>query len=404
MHRQRLYLSLLCVALFLSACGPAGLGLAPTPEPAKIVLAVPDDYNEFYTAQVAAFTKANPKVQVEIINDRFSSTPPDVSVINWLDTYSRGGDRLAQALDLTPFMENNQAVDRGDFYPGLLDAFSRDGKLRGLPSGLDPFVMFYNQDLFDQYRVGYPQNGWTWQDFKTMAMQLRDPGKKIYAYATSQDYIDSLFFVYQHGGQLVDSAQKPQLNSREAVEAIEWYASLYQEDLAPTETKASMDFGGGGNSTAGIIQGQVAMWVGSVSDIKGQNGKGFPFRVGLVPLPRDVTSFTVSQMTGLVISAKTESPQTCWELVHFLNDHPVPWMVPARKSLANSQTFMTTLGKEPADAALAAVQGSNWISNFDFRTLNSVIEVFTTAVKSTLDGSASPDQALQAAQDQIVLK
>jgi len=39
-----------------------------------------------------------------------------------------------------------------------------------IPAGVDMLVMFYNQDLFDQYDVPYPEVGWTWGDFLDTAL------------------------------------------------------------------------------------------------------------------------------------------------------------------------------------------------------------------------------------------
>lgn len=146
------------------------------------------------------------------------------------------------------------------------------------------------------------------------------------------------------------------------------------------------------------------MWFGSTSELRGRDGQGYPFKVGIAPLPRDVTSFTVSQMTGMLISSSTKSPQTCWNLLLFLNDQPVPWMIPARKSLAASPAYISSMGKETADAALLAAQNANLISSFDIPTLTKVAGAFTSAVKDVVNGNSSASQALQAAQQQVIPK
>ena len=402
MKRLLLWIHLaICLTMLLTACGGNGLSFGPTPEPASITFAVPDEYNEFYTAKIAEFIKQEPKITVEIQNINSSTSDlPDVAVSRWSDAFDSGGDRLAQGLDLTPFLEQGKEFNRADYYPGLLDAYTRDGKLKGIPTGVNPFVILYNQDLFDKYGVPLPQTGWSWNDFKTAAMQLRDPASKIYGYASNQNYVDAMFFVYQHGGSLVNGGQTPKLDSPEAIEALEWYAKLFTSTgVAPTEEQARQDFNG--QAQEGIAQGKVAMWMSPVSVIVGPNGKGWPFRIGVAPLPRDVVAFTVAQYEGLMISSKTKSPAASWKLVKYLSDQPLPWMVPARLSLANSPAFAASMGKQQAGGALTAMQDASLISTFDFRALNTVIEAFTRATQAVVEGKATAAEALAVAQQAV---
>jgi ABC-type glycerol-3-phosphate transport system substrate-binding protein len=392
---------LICLAVLLSACGANGFSFGPTPEPASITFSIPDGYKSYYTTQLANFHLREPGITVEIqSSNSYTTNPPDVSVSRWDDSFNRGGDRLAKGLDLTPFLEQGQEFDRSDYYPGLLDAFTRDGKLKGVPTGVDPFVILYNQDLFEKYSVPLPQPGWNWNDFKTSAMQLRDPVAGIYGYASTQGYVDSMFFVYQHGGSLISGSQTPQLDSPEAIEALDWYGGLFMtSDVAPTEEQARQDFNG--EVQVGVAAGKVAMWMAPVSDIVGPNGKGWSFRIGVAPLPRDVIAFTVAQYEGLVISSQTKSPQASWKLVKYLTSQPLPWMVPARISLANSPAFAASIGKEQANGALTAMKDASLISTFDFRQLNAVIGIFTQATRAVVEGKATAAEALTVAQKSV---
>ena len=56
------------------------------------------------------------------------------------------------ALELNP----DDYVDYG-YVPGALDAFTRDGKLYGLPKNADFWVIYYNQALFEEFGVKVPE-------------------------------------------------------------------------------------------------------------------------------------------------------------------------------------------------------------------------------------------------------
>ena len=400
-HILKLWVILFCLTSLLVACNPGGGGFFPTPEPTKLVFAVPNDHRDYYTAKVAEFKKQNAEVEIELVNsDTTASTQLDIAVLRWDQIFSQGSDTLAKALDITPFLEQTKGLNRGDYYKGVLEPFTRDGKLKGLPTGVDPYVIFYNRDLFDSAGVTYPKLGWAWNDFRTTAMQLRDPIARTYGYATTMDYVDSLFFIYQHGGNLLNG-QTPQLDSPEAIEALDWYAKLYTtSNVAPTQEQARKDFNGDFN--LGIMSGKVGMWMSPVSGITGPNGKGWPFNVGIAPLPRDQIGFSVAQFEGLTISQNTKSPQTAWRFVSFLADQPLPWMVPARQSLVSSPAYATAIGKDQANAAQAAMQDASLISTFDFRSLSNVIEVFSGATRAVVEGKSTAAEALKAAQKRMV--
>ena len=88
-------------------------------------------------------------------------------------------------IPLDPFTEQNSAVDMDDFYPEALELFTDEGKVWAIPAGLDTLVMYYNQDLFDQYNVPYPEIGWTWDDFLQTSLSLRDPNAGVFGYAAT---------------------------------------------------------------------------------------------------------------------------------------------------------------------------------------------------------------------------
>ena len=65
----------------------------------------------------------------------------------------------------------------------MLAVYAVEGKTWAIPSGMNPLVVYYNQDLFDQYGVPYPENGWTWDDFLSVALAIRDPEAGVFGYA-----------------------------------------------------------------------------------------------------------------------------------------------------------------------------------------------------------------------------
>ena len=52
---------------------------------------------------------------------------------------------------LAPLDEYAQPDDLKDFFPPLLDAFKRNGKLYGLPKDFNPYVLFYSKSALQGF-------------------------------------------------------------------------------------------------------------------------------------------------------------------------------------------------------------------------------------------------------------
>ena len=91
---------------------------------------------------------------------------PDVAMVSaqWHRTLAARG----VLSELAP--EQFNELDFADFWPRLLAAYNYDGVQYGLPTDLDLQLIYYNKDLFDAAGVAYPEAGWTWDDYRAMAL------------------------------------------------------------------------------------------------------------------------------------------------------------------------------------------------------------------------------------------
>src|SRR5437016_958165 len=81
--------------------------------------------------------------------------------------------------DLRPMIADkslaNPELDFGDFAQGGLNyAVEKDGRVLSLPLNLDPWVVYYNKELFDAKNVAFPK---TFAEMMDAAAKLNDSGK-----------------------------------------------------------------------------------------------------------------------------------------------------------------------------------------------------------------------------------
>ncbi len=394
------------LAISLSGCSEE----RPTLEPATISFVHQEYEAGYYEPLVEEFMQAHPEITVELTEVRGNNlevySQADVVGVS-LFTYIQYQPQGA-FLDLTPLIEQDIDFGFSDFYPGTVDLFTSNDKIWAIPSGIDTLVLYYNKDLFDQNGFGYPTNDWNWDDQLAVAAAIRaEPD--TFGYGVPDPYLEmnSMVLIYQHGGQLFDDLDNPfgiTYNHPLNVEAMQWFQDLYYlYDVAPSPEQASRSFGYGGQSMfRGVLQGDIGMWSGNFSD---RGGVTWPvqwdnFSWGMVALPGDVTAVTSGMGTGYAISAGTQNPEAAWMWLVFLSEQIPQTLIPARRSLAESKDFQDQIGAEATATALKSIQNVTLISPDLFQFGNS-LDYFSQAIGDIIDGTASAQEALDWAQEQI---
>jgi multiple sugar transport system substrate-binding protein len=392
----------------------------PTSEPVTITFACADVDEAYYQQKIAEFNEQYPDITVELrpyeIEAEGDVTADDADVLMaWEDIlsalYTQG-----DLFDLQAMIETEQSLDLEDFYPGALALFSGQGTTWAIPAGLDVDVMYYNQDLFDQYGVAYPENGWTPDDFLNTAIALRDPAAGVYGYSTlgstaEPDYGDALFFANQRGGYIFDDPREPTRTTFDAppvIEALDWYARLYLEyDVAPTPEEARHLFQGWPSQYAfyrGVYLNKVAMWALPFSERGGTYWEGNQWLMhwGTVAMPQGAQSATFPWGDGYAISAQSPHPEACWRWIVFLSQEIPYQLIPARKSLLESAEYEELAGGDLAAVARASIERAD-LTRANPGTLARFNDVDTgglwgEAVNSVVSGESTPQEALDLAQ------
>ena len=387
----------------LSSCSG---GTTPTPGPATIAFAHSGFDAEYYEALAQEFNESYPYITIEFV----SSDAGDADV--FVDSQFGLGELREQdnVLSLDPFIEQDASFDLSAFYPGMVGLFTREGEVWAIPAGMDMLVMFYNQDLFDQYDVPYPEVGWTWDDFLDRALALRDPDAGIFGYAPTDRIVDVLSFIYQHGGRLLDDRQNPIRTTFDdplTIEALEWYAGLiHAHNVAPTQEQLyDKDLGGTGSAVVGVYLNRVGMWIGWLSERGGgrQVSETWPgewkMRWGIVPLPRDAQSATLTFVEGYFVSSQARHPDGCWQWISFLSERTPYRLMPARQSLAESAAYGQQVGSDVAAVGRASLESAVVLSP-RLVGFGGVWGIFWRALEAIISGSSTPEEAMIGAQQE----
>jgi ABC-type glycerol-3-phosphate transport system substrate-binding protein len=346
--------------LAVSACQP-GLFRQATPTTEMVQLVYQDARAEWFLPMVQdmliQFHAAHPQIQVyytpepenpeEIEKNTLelmrAGAAPDVfaGCCSWMPIWAQEG----HTLDLRPFIDEDlDAETLADWDPAHFQAHSRsNGEQYGLPGYQGGLALYYNKDIFDTYKVEYPDGSWDHDDYLE-AMKLlahdRDGDGKIDLWGSAcyitWDRIQT--HVNGWGGHLVDPQdnRKILLAEPEALAAQEWLrARIWDDHVMPSpldvENRWFDDV---------FIDGELAMVEDGSWRLKNilTNAK---FRVGVAPFPGGpARRAALASTNGYGIYRRTQHPEAAWELLKFLTGKDfgramarANFMQPARMSL-----------------------------------------------------------------------
>jgi multiple sugar transport system substrate-binding protein len=232
------------------------------------------------------------------------------------------------------------------FVPSLLNAFTFDGKVMGIPKDFNTLGLFYNKDIFDNAKVAYPTDSWTWDDLKNAAKSLTnltDPKNPVYGFCDPSDAGRFPVFVFQNGGTIMTpDFSDTNLDAQAAIDAATFYTGFRADKTGATPA----DLGQGWQGTD-FGMGQCAMvyeggWLIPYMTQSFPNVNYGVARLPAGPAGKGNMIFTVSWS----ISATTKEPDAAWKVVEYLTNEASQTAVlesglalPSRASLQNSDYF-----------------------------------------------------------------
>jgi multiple sugar transport system substrate-binding protein len=336
MSRTRLPILLCSLLLVLAACGTnddAG-GSTTTSEPAgggeQQSAAAADISGELTVWAMGAegeklgefaeqFTQEYPEVEVsvtpiawDVAHDKLITSvaggeSPDVTQLGttWMGEFAALG-----ALQPVP-----ESFDTSGFFEGAMDTATVDGTAYGVPWYVETRALYYRTDLAEEAGIDMPPE--TWEDLKAAAQAYKDAGNKngmnlVTGVGSNQTY---LTFLWSAGGDVLSDDGTFTLDSPEAVEAVDYFASFFTDGV--TEPMAE-----GFDITQGFIQGTYPMFLSGpwhMQLIRDTGGEEFEGNWDLAPLPTNESATAFLGGSDLAVFENTDNPDAAWAFVEYMS-------------------------------------------------------------------------------------
>jgi len=359
---------------------------------------------EKYRKMFMEFMLLNPFIRVKyetfesherILTQIAAGTAPDIFYVG-----SEWAPRFMSEGVLLPLDGYITAEDKADFVPALLDAFTWEGKLYGLPKDFSVLGLAYNKQLFTAAGLDPDKPPTTWAELESYANTINTT-LGIPGLVQGTDIPRWLPFVYQNGGEFLTANFNESLaTDTNTVASLNWWAGLYGSTWF-----SAADVGAGWvgeaygmNKTAMAVTGNWA-----IPYIK----EDFPevwADTGWAVMPMGTENATMAFTVSLSIWEGTENPEAAWKLIDFMTSYDgqkelvVDWghALPSRISLADHPDMWpehATFMQQYADshAFIFGIYGSEIMA-----AANTEIDAALYAGKTAADACADMKTAIDA--------
>lgn len=277
------------------------------------------------------------------------------------------------------------------------------GATIGFPAVVDNLSLIYNTTVFDAAGLDYPDETWTWDDFREAAAQLTDPATNTYGYGYSVSGSEETTWqfwphLWQRGGEiLTDDESATAFASDAGVDALTFLRDMAVDDksvyLDQTDTKALDLFAS--DRIGMVTSGPWALYTLQ------EAGTSY----GVTTLPgTDGNHETVSGPDLWVLFDHQDANRAYWsyEFVRWLTspEQDVRWNVtygnlPLRATEIDSPEFQAQVAQMPGLDVMAANAENTKHARPTVTGYVAVSEAIASAISQVLQGQGDPATALE---------
>jgi multiple sugar transport system substrate-binding protein len=233
------------------------------------------------------------------------------------DVIELGSDWVAQFSDKGLLLElNRDSMNLQNFLEFSLSPCFWQGKTYCTPWIVDTRVLFYNKSAMKEVNLE-PRPPKTILEMLKFSQDINNP-EILYAFgANGSDphrlYKKILYFMWTMGGNVLDSAGVPILNSSRNAIAFNLYQQLARQGKIETQRQLDADF----------IAGRLAFWISGswlIDKIKKEN-PSLDFDIALLPGEQpDKPGISFAGAEYLAVNSSSKKPGLAKEFIKFLSD------------------------------------------------------------------------------------
>jgi fructooligosaccharide transport system substrate-binding protein len=314
-------------------------------------------FNQAYEEMVAAFEATHPTIKINMQSMHWGSeyelrlrtelaagNHPDIMAIDSpnLALYANSGSLLS----IDSYMKEEGNIE--DIPEGVLKGLTYKDEIYLAPIVESSIALFYNMNLFKEAGIpfpsGDPNHPMTWDEVLENAKIINNPAKGVIGIDPAQGFnvgegpaYFKMPILWQFGADVISpdgSTAQGYINSKEALEALQFYQDLYFKhgvaafEMPPTPFETDK-------------LGMTILGSWAISELQQTPGFVLGEDFGVAPLPKGKHQVVPNGGWALGISSKTKHQEEAWEFVKFATGYEGSKMfveisgdLPARYSVA----------------------------------------------------------------------
>jgi multiple sugar transport system substrate-binding protein len=247
---------------------------------------------------------------------------PDVFLIGEGDYFKYVDKGVVEPLD--DFIKSDSSFKTDIFQPDLINMGKINDKLYYLPKDFNPLALWYNKRMFDEAKIPYPNEKWTWDDMISAAQKLTkkdDKGKvKEFGFNATKWEYPIYIYLWLNGtdiGNEDGTKAEGFMNSDKTVAAMEKYVALTKGDNRVSPTPQDTETLGGDSSM--FMTDKLAMmitgrWVKSDLD-----KSDVQYGSALIPTGANGERASIIAAAGWAMNANGKHKKEAFELMKWLS-------------------------------------------------------------------------------------
>jgi len=252
--------------------------------------------------------------------------------------------------DLTPYIEEDDEIDLDDYYENVIDAYTHDDQIFGLPLRVGTMIMLYNKDLFDEHDLDYPNEDWTWDDVIAAGEEITDHDEGIFGVNPLGGWWASTAqFLFSHDASILnDDFTEFVLDSGNSLEAVELMQKITNDyEIAPTEAQIP----------EGIdmwTSGKQGMIIDGPWHIESSRENVTDFDWDMTVAPKGTQHATPIMSNAFHMPKMSENKEEAWEVIKFFTGKEAQEIfaaeqgeTPTLKEVAESDIYLDIGDKDP---------------------------------------------------------
>lgn len=359
-----------------------------------------------FKQEATLFMRENPDIRVEIVEVETLPEQPTADLAAYDGAaFTPTAEMVAAGLvrDITDFADTDPAFDESDFYEQIWQGAWWFDRMWMMPQAGQMRLLFFDCGSCDQEDLELvPQLHWTWPEMAGNVRRLNTGDRQEQTgvgpswtgeWAFMDMTRDSLLaYAYGHQAACVGvvPAQCGQpLSAAEVAAALEWYAGMVAQGIAPDLAATPPDKRRDLLVNWQSIRRRAAVWVDDPVNYEHQL---LFWRTGVVPFPGSdrFEGSTPLWVHGSFISQSSARPLDVWRWLVFLSERPLVGglrFVPARPSVARQMGYWAILPRPLQEAMRAAFPFAHPVSFDDRRHFN------RKQLDRVMTGELSPQEA-----------